>query len=231
MPIFAVLKSAFLFTVFISFFGSASCSKENLKKFGQDHEKYKVSIKHNKETYETLYSIEKNACQISFVTFNQESINSHILFIKRRCSLPFSDQLSIIDHLLSAFISKEKNLRRLKTLYWGKIDSPDLQIKLIRGSNKQQVWKKIKTRKNLIKDNNFLKEFIKQTGVFDGLKNLFKKHGITIEEDSLENVMMGKIDKLSWLKTEKEFLALMKLNFEEQVIYTATVWFEISYNP
>lgn len=176
--------------------------------------------KYEKSLGKTLYIASSDNCIVTLTVFDNESVNSHVLQIRRNCELDIAIQIGLISALL-AELKNDEVIGRISTIAWGYIKFPEYQKRIAMAALESPVWlsmieggKKNKVHKNIPELNDILNEAL----VFREIISIFNAIGYDLSVSSVEGVLTTQAKNI--LNIEKASAAI--------VPYTARVWFRLS---
>ncbi|NHN38945.1 hypothetical protein G8764_16675 [Pseudomaricurvus alcaniphilus] len=171
---------------------------------------------------QTQYIHVTDGCSLSLTVFDEDTVNSHVLRIRRSCTLGFSYEMGLIAVLL-AELKNDDLLDTVRTISWGGIESPELQKRLALGALNSPAWleltdngKKSTLPKNISEVGNILNDSL----VFNELMSIFKAMGFRLSVSSTEGVLVKKINEVAPYDE-------VGITGDFIVPYTAQVWFDL----
>ena len=171
---------------------------------------------------QTQYRHTTDGCSLSLTVFDEGTINSHVLRIRRNCTLGLSYEVGLIAVLL-AELKNNGHLDGVKTISWGGIKSPELQKRLALGSLSSSGWLELTDngRKSILPKNiSEVGNILNDSLVFKELVSIFKAMGFRLSVKSTEGVLVKKINDVATYEGSGiagDFI----------VPYTAKVWFDL----
>ena len=149
-------------------------------------------------THETVYRVsDGTACNLSW-TLAQSDPNRTVAQLRTDCKLPLERVLSMSDQIIDAIEKTEpERFSALKTLFVGGLSSlPEMRSRLALLVFESGQWDPKRGAPVAGGVDALIHKYSQRSGFFKGWEDVFRRHGVRIEVDAVEDVRIEKAGSL-----------------------------------
>jgi hypothetical protein len=159
-----------------------------------------VTVKEVAATQETVYSVDDASCHLSW-TASHTKLNEHVIQQRSTCTLPLTQQLVLIDKLLTRVLEDKETASKFRSLYLGGLKAyPELRERLAVLAKRSPEWDPIKGRPKVGRLDVFLVKLANQKEFLADWQELFQRHGLRIAVSAVDEPDVSVAGSLSYFK-------------------------------
>jgi len=185
-----------------------------------------VSIRPDDYDTGMIYSIQNKDCRIEWITRNNEvGVIKHC----SHCPASLSEQLPLLTQLCAAYLSKDKNAKAFRALFWGRLlpdempGPPELSMRLALAAHKSPGWDAKRGRAKNGHDYELARDLANNEMIYPELKELFAYFNKTITVSYMEKLCILQAKELPYFEQLKQH----GVKAEEKLPFDAATWFSI----